>query len=273
MDSVGIIQMTSGSEPVKNLAFIDMQLKQLAKDGAKLVLTPENCVVFGSKEDYRLHAEQLGSGVIQNQLSAMAKRYGLWVVVGSMPIIRDDKISTTCIVINSEGNVVADYDKLHMFDADVNDKHGRYRESETFQPGNKVVVVDTPVGKLGLAICYDIRFPHLFAELRSKGAQIVSLPAAFTATTGEAHWEVLLKARAIETQCWFLASAQTGRHPCGRETWGHSMLISPWGKITKQLRSDVGVVLDAIDHRATQSFRDNMPVQKHARFNQTLIHS
>lgn len=101
----------------------------------------------------------------------------------------------------------------------------------------------------------------------------MSLPAAFTATTGEAHWEVLLKARAIETQCWFLASAQTGRHPCGRETWGHSMLISPWGKITKQLRSDVGVVLDAIDHRATQSFRDNMPVQKHARFNQTLIHS
>ncbi|MDB1122881.1 carbon-nitrogen hydrolase family protein [Vibrio algarum] len=270
MHSIGVIQMTSGPEPLKNLAFIDIQLKQLAKDGAKLVLTPENCVVFGSKDDYRLNAEQLGSGIVQEQLFAMAKRYKLWLVIGSMPIIREDKISTTCIVINSMGELVADYDKLHMFDADVDDKHTRYRESEVFQSGERVVVVDTPIGKLGLAICYDIRFPQLFSKLVSEGAEIITLPAAFTAPTGDAHWEVLLRARAIETQCWLIASGQTGRHPCGRETWGHSMIVSPWGKITQQLSSEVGVLLDDIDHRITQSVRSNMPLQRHVRF-QTLL--
>ena len=270
MNSVGVVQMTSGSEPLKNIAFIDIQLKQLAKEGVKLVLTPENCIVFGSKEDYQHHAETLGSGVIQDQLSAMAKRYKLWIVIGSMPIIRGQNISTTCLVINSTGELVAHYDKLHMFDADVEDKHGRYRESEIFQSGNQVVVVDTPVGRLGLAICYDIRFPHLFSELVSNGAQIISLPAAFTATTGDAHWEILLRARAIESQCWFIASAQTGRHPCGRETWGHSMIISPWGKITQQLSSEVGALHEDIDHRVTQSVKSNMPLQKHARFQSLL---
>jgi len=270
MNRVGVIQMTSGSDPIKNLAFIDMQFKQLANEGVQLVVTPENCTVFGTKADYNHCAEALGTGAIQEQLFAMAKRYNMWIVIGSMPIIRGDKISTTCLVIDNEGSLIAHYDKLHMFDADVNDKHGRYRESDVFKAGESVVVVDTPVGKLGLAICYDIRFPHLFSELRLRGAQVISLPAAFTAATGEAHWEVLLRARSIETQCWFIASAQTGKHPCGRETWGHSMIVSPWGTITKQLQNNVGVILDDIDHRITQSFRDNMPVQKHAQFNQIL---
>lgn len=266
MDTIGVIQMTSGSNPSKNLAFIDVQLKQLSKQGVKVVFTPENGIVFGAKSDYRLHAEQFGAGVIQNEIAAMAKRYKLWIVVGSMPIIRGDEISTTCLVMNDQGELVAHYDKLHMFDVDVDDQHGRYRESEIFQAGNKTAVVDTPVGKLGLAICYDIRFPQLFSELREKGAEIISLPAAFTATTGEAHWEVLLRARAIETQCWVVASAQTGIHPCGRETWGHSMLISPWGRKVQQLGRDVGTIIGEIDHRATLSVRTNMPLLSHARF-------
>jgi predicted amidohydrolase len=266
MNKIGVIQMTSGPDPMKNLAFIDIQLKQLSKQGAQLVLTPENCIVFGSKADYRFHAEVLGAGIIQEQLFDLAIRYGVWIVVGSIPIIRDDKISTTCLVISNQGKLVAHYDKLHMFDADVEDEHGRYRESEVFQPGNETVVVDTPVGRLGLTICYDVRFPHLFSELVAKGAEAIVVPAAFTATTGAAHWEPLLRARAIETQCWILASGQTGQHPCGRETWGHSMVISPWGKMIDQLRSQVGVLCEEIDHRETQSLRRNMPVQKHARF-------
>ncbi|WP_413285740.1 carbon-nitrogen hydrolase family protein [Vibrio sp. MA40-2] len=270
MNSIGIIQMTSGSEPEKNVAFIDVQLKQLAKEGAQLVLMPENCLVFGSKADYRLHAEPLDTGIIQQQLSAMAKRYNLWLIIGSMPIIRGNQISATCLVINSNGERTAYYDKLHMFDADVEDKQGRYRESEIFQAGNDVVVVDTPVGKVGLAICYDIRFPQLFLELAAKGAQIISLPAAFTVPTGEAHWSVLMRARAIESQCWIIASAQTGQHPCGRETWGHSMIVSPWGKVTQQLGREVGVLQGHIDHRITNSVRNNMPLSKHARFHSEL---
>lgn len=270
MSLVGIVQMTSGPEPRKNLAFIDIQLKQLAKQGAKLVLLPENAVVFGSKADYKQHAEPLGYGEIQQQLSAMAKQYHLWIVVGSMPIVRGNDISTTCLVFSHDGECVAHYDKMHMFDVDVDDQHGRYRESEIFSPGDQLVVVDTPVGKLGLAICYDVRFPHLFSELRAKGADVISLPAAFTASTGEAHWEILLRARAIETQCWLIASAQTADHPCGRETWGHSMIISPWGKISAELKREVGTLIGDIDHRITNSVRVNMPVYTHARYQSTL---
>ena len=270
MESVGIVQMTSGPEPLENLAFIDIQLKQLTEEGVKLVLTPENSIVFGSKSDYQKHAEVLGSGQLQDALAALARKYRLWLVIGSMPIRSGDSISTTTLVYNSDGDRVCHYDKLHMFDVDVDDQHSRYRESEVFTPGQAVAVVATPVGKLGLTICYDLRFPHLFSLLRDKGAQIISVPAAFTATTGEAHWETLLRARAIETQCWVVAAAQTGKHPCGRETWGHSMIINPWGKITQQTYGEVGTINDEIDHRVTNSVRINMPLLTHARFQSHL---
>lgn len=266
MESIGIIQMTAGREPLKNIAFIDVQLKQLAKNNIKLVLTPENSIIFGNKTDYQLHAEELGQGIIQDLLADMASKYKVWLVIGSMPIRRGEQITTSTLVFNDEGKLVSYYDKLHMFDVDVDDQHGRYRESEIFTSGNEVVVVDTPVGKLGLTICYDVRFPHLYSELRKKGAQIITVPAAFTATTGEAHWETLLRARAIETQCWIIAAAQTGKHPCGRETWGHSMVINPWGKITQQILSDVGTIEEVIDERVTNSVRVNMPLLSHARF-------
>ena len=266
MDNVGIVQMTSGPEPLKNLAFIDQQLKRLSESGVKLVLTPENCIVFGSKSDYRLHAEELGSGLIQSTLADLARKYKLWLVIGSLPIRHEEKITTTSLVYNSEGKIVAHYDKLHLFDVDVDDQHGSYRESETSSAGERVAVVDTPVGKLGLTICYDLRFPHLFSELRKKGAQIISVPAAFTATTGEAHWEVLLRARAIETQCWILAAAQTGKHPCGRETWGHSMIVNPWGRIIQQINGEAGTIKGMIEEGILNSVRLNMPMQSHARF-------
>ncbi|NOI65894.1 carbon-nitrogen hydrolase family protein [Vibrio sp. 99-8-1] len=270
MASVGIVQMTSGPEPLQNLAFIEHQLQQLSRDGAKLVLTPENAIVFGNKADYRLHAEPIGDGDIQNALSIMAKRFNIWLVIGSFPIQREQRVTTTTLVYNNQGRLVSHYDKLHMFDVDVEDKHSRYRESEIFSAGDSTVVVDTPIGKLGLAICYDLRFPHLFSELVAKGAQVISLPAAFTATTGEAHWQTLLTARAIETQCWIIAAGQTGTHPCSRQTWGHSMVINPWGDVTKQILSEVGTIREDIEHGVTDSVRSNMPLSSHARFQSQL---
>ncbi|WP_029559112.1 carbon-nitrogen hydrolase family protein, partial [Vibrio parahaemolyticus] len=168
------------------------------------------------------------------------------------------------------GKCIAHYDKLHMFDVDVEDGHGSYRESDTFTAGNQIVVAETDIGSVGLSICYDVRFPELYKALRLAGADIIVVPAAFTAVTGQAHWEVLLRARAIETQCWILASGQTGTHPCGRKTWGHSMVIDPWGRIHKQLQDQVGLLEAEIDLSQTQQVRQNMPLTQHSRFQNEL---
>lgn len=270
MNSVGAVQMTSGPDPRENLIALGAQLEQLAKQGARLVVTPENSIVFGSKQDYHQHAEPIGQGVFQQTLFDLARQYNIWLVVGSFPIKVETGVTTTTLVINECGELVAHYDKLHMFDVDVDDQHSRYRESETFVAGDQLTVVDTPIGKLGLTICYDLRFPALFNQLRDKGAEIITVPAAFTATTGKAHWEPLIRARAIENQCWIIACGQTGVHPCGRETWGHSMIVDPWGKICTQLTAEVGGIVDNIDHQLTQTVRAKMPMGKQARFQQQL---
>ncbi|WED21532.1 carbon-nitrogen hydrolase family protein [Vibrio sp. JC009] len=266
MQKVGIIQMTSGPEPEKNLNYIKAQLEVLASSGVSLVLTPENALVFGNKADYHRHAEILGDGPVQNELARLAAQYQIWLVIGSMPIKREVGVTTTTLVYAPDGELAAYYDKLHMFDVDVADNHSRYRESETFASGNRVSLVETPLGRIGLTICYDVRFPHLFSELRHQGANVILVPAAFTATTGKAHWETLLKARAIENQCWIIAAGQGGVHPCQRETWGHSMIIDPWGNIAMQLDQKAGVLVSAIDHNITKSVRANMPLAEHARF-------
>lgn len=184
--------------------------------------------MFGTKQDYHTHAEYLGEGPVQQTLSDIARKYSVWLVAGSFPIRTQSGVTTTMLVYNNDGELAASYDKLHMFDVDVDDGHRRYRESEIFQPGEQIQVVSTPFGELGLSICYDVRFPHLYSALRNLGSQIILVPAAFTAVTGQAHWETLLRARAIETQCWIVAVNQGGIHPGGRETWGHSMVIDPW---------------------------------------------
>ncbi len=270
MATIGMIQMTSGPDPWANISFIDVQLKALAKQGAKLVLTPENALLFGKRDDYLNHAELLGQGPLQEALAKLAKNYKLWLVVGSFPIFNGERLTSTSLVFNHEGTLVSHYDKLHMFDVDVDDKHGRYRESETFTPGEEIVTLESPVGRLGLTICYDLRFPQLFSRLREQGAQIICVPSAFTVTTGQAHWELLLRARAIETQCWIVAAAQTGQHPCGRETWGHSMLIDPWGRIEGSIGHQVGACIGHVDHTITTAVRTNMPIHSHTRFDSQL---
>ncbi len=175
-------------------------------------------------------------------------------------------VSTTCLVIDSDGERQAHYDKLHMFDVDVADSHKQYRESAIFNAGDESVVVDSPFGRLGLSICYDVRFPHLYSELVQKGAQIIIVPAAFTAVTGQAHWETLLRARAIETQCWVVAVNQAGTHPCGRQTWGHSMVITPWGEVTVSAQQEAVSFVAEIELAQIQQIRSAMPVAQHARF-------
>ncbi|EOG7598469.1 carbon-nitrogen hydrolase family protein [Vibrio cholerae] len=271
MQRVGLVQMTSGSEMSLNLAYLKQEVAKLAQQGAQWIVTPENVLLLGHREQYHQQAESLDYGPVQHALASLAKEYGVWLLIGSMPIRRADGVTTSSLLWNAQGERVAVYDKLHMFDVDVADGHQRYRESETFTPGQQVVVTSTPFGALGLSICYDVRFPHLYAELRRQGAQILLVPAAFTAVTGQAHWEVLLRARAIETQCWVIAVGQTGHHPCGRETWGHSMVISPWGEVIANLGAEVQSKVVEFDLAALDSVRRAMPIIQHTRFTHQLI--
>lgn len=263
--------MTSGSEVSANLAYLQEQVALLAQQGAQWIVTPENALLLGNREQYHQQAEPLDNGPVQYALSNLAKQHGVWLLIGSMPIRHANGVTTSSLLWNAQGERVAVYDKLHMFDVDVADGHQRYRESETFTPGQQVVVAETPFGQLGLSICYDVRFPHLYAELRRQGAQILLVPAAFTAVTGQAHWEVLQRARAIETQCWVIAVGQTGRHPCGRETWGHSMVISPWGEVIANLGPTVQSKVVEFDLTTLDSVRRAMPIEQHTRFTHQLI--
>ncbi|MFH0257470.1 carbon-nitrogen hydrolase family protein [Vibrio rumoiensis] len=266
MSKVALIQMTSGPEPQGNLAFVEKQLQAMQGQKVDWVVLPENAIILGQREDYHQHAEALAKGPLQSALAKLACDYGVWLVVGSFPIRVGDDVKTTCLVFSSAGGLQADYDKLHMFDVDVEDGHQRYRESETFLAGERVVVTQTPFANLGLSICYDLRFPELFQQLRAQGADVIVVPAAFTYVTGQAHWEPLLRARAIETQCWIVAVGQTGIHPCGRQTWGHSMVINPWGKIVECLPETAGYITVTIDSKINQDIRQRMPVMQHARF-------
>lgn len=266
MAIVGVVQMNSGADPEANLRQLKKKLKGLQLQGAKLVVTPENCLVFGSRSDYQRHAEPLGEGPLQAELSALTRQLGIWLLIGSMPIRQPDgAITTTALLFDDNGQCQAHYDKLHMFDVEIEDQHHSYRESDTFQPGRDIKVVPTPFGNIGLSICYDIRFPQLYTALREQGADIIVVPAAFTKVTGKAHWDVLLRARAVETQCWIVAAAQWGEHNEGRETWGHSMIIDPWGQVVACQQQGTGVLTADLDLNLSQTIRTNMPLLKHAR--------
>ncbi|MDN6774257.1 MAG: carbon-nitrogen hydrolase family protein, partial [Enterobacterales bacterium] len=234
--NIALLQLCSGDNTRSNLAQIEQQIKQL-NNNIKLVMTPENALLFADSKAYHEQAEQEGKGPLQDAIRDMARRYGVWILIGSMPLIsREDskQITASSLLFDDQGELKARYDKLHMFDVDIKDTHGHYRESDTYQHGEHLTVVDTPVGKLGMTICYDLRFPGLFQALRDKGAEIISVPAAFTRVTGESHWEILLRARAIETQCYILAPAQVGRHGATRRTWGHTMAVDGWGNVIEQ---------------------------------------
>lgn len=230
--NLAVIQMVSQDDVQTNLRLARRMLERAAQGGARLAVLPENFAAMGRRDLAAIgRAEALGEGPILPWLKRAARDLSLWIVAGTLPLPPDDdadgKPHACSLLIDDQGERVARYDKLHLFDVDVADNRGRYRESDDFAHGQRVVVADTPVGRLGLTVCYDLRFPELFGALREAGAELISVPAAFTAVTGAAHWQVLTRARAIETQCYVLAAGQGGEHPGQRLTFGHWRSSTP----------------------------------------------
>ncbi|MEP3564041.1 MAG: carbon-nitrogen hydrolase family protein, partial [Marinobacter sp.] len=212
------------------------------------------------------------SPVVRHFLADQARAFGLWIVGGSMPLASRpdgssiaDRVRACCLVYDDQGREVARYDKIHLFDAMVEDAHGQYKESNAFEPGDQVVTIDTPAGRLGLAICYDLRFPELFRALREQGADWVCLPSAFTWQTGDAHWHALIRARAIENQVWVVAPGQGGQNSERRRTYGHSLVCDPWGKVVSEIEEGPGVALADLSLEYLKQVRTRMPVWEHRR--------
>jgi nitrilase len=267
MTQVAAIQMTSGPDVAANLFEAGRLITQAADSGAKLIVLPENFCLMPMKDSDRLaQAEQAGDGHIQNFLAEAARRHKIWLVGGTVPLASEssDKCRSACLVFNDQGEQVARYDKIHLFDVELNNAEA-YTESATIEAGDDAVVIDTPFGRLGLAICYDLRFPELFRQLSQQGAQMLAVPSSFTAITGSVHWEVLVRARAIENQAYVLAAAQGGFHANGRETYGDSMIVDPWGRVANRLSRGPGVVLSEVDLDLLGDIRKNLPSLKHRR--------
>ena len=259
---IAAIQMVSGPDVDRNLAEADRLLGEAAAAGARLAVLPEYFPLITSDETAKVRIrEQEGEGPLQEFLRDAARRHGVWVIGGSCPMEAGspDKVKNSTLVFDDTGRRVARYDKVHLFGFRKGEEC--YDESATIEAGNEVVAFDGPCGKIGLSICYDLRFPELFRAMG--GVDLIVLPAAFTWTTGQAHWEVLLRARAIENQCYVLASAQGGRHPSGRRTWGDSMIIDPWGEVLARLPEGPGVVVADLDPARIADVRASLPALRH----------
>ena len=258
---IAAVQCTSVSDPEKNKRALSVLISEAASQGADLVLLPEMCLSMNS--DY--YQDLAEDSATLDWLAAQAATHSLWLVAGAVPQPApgdDARVRSASLVFNPEGELVKRYDKIHLFDVDVGDAQGSYRESDTFSAGSDIVNIETPVGNIGLTICFDLRFPEQYQALRDAGADIILVPAAFTHTTGEAHWEILLKARAIETQCYVLAANQCGWHDDKRRTWGHSMIVDPWGESLGMLHESPGVIVADVDLKELENLRKKMPLTR-----------
>ncbi len=262
MFRVAAIQMASGPNVAANLSEAERLIEAAVAQGAKLVTLPEYFAIMGVKESDKVAAREAeGKGQIQKFLARMAKQHKIWLVGGSVPLEASDpkKVRNSCLVYDDKGKQVARYDKIHLFGLDLGNE--RYREEETIEPGDKVVVVETPFGRLGLSICYDLRFPELYRAMGD--VDVIVVPAAFTETTGKAHWEILVRARAIENLAYVIAPAQGGYHLSGRETHGNSMIVDPWGVVLDRLPRGSGVVIATINPAYQASLRNSLPALTH----------
>lgn len=269
MTQIAALQMASAPQVQPNLLEAKRLLQESAQKGAVLAVLPENFAMMSMQDaDLLSIAEEPGRGPLQDFLANQASRLKMWVVGGTIPLraTREDRVRAACLVFNDQGEVVARYDKIHLFDVHVPDSAEHYSESGIIEPGQSLVTVDTPVGRMGLAVCYDLRFPELFRGLLDQGAEFVVIPSAFTALTGQAHWEILLRARAIENQYFVLAAAQGGFHLNGRETHGHSALIDPWGRIDSMLARTPGVLVADLHCDCVDRIRRLFPAVRHRRF-------
>lgn len=263
------VQLNSSSNWSDNKKQLEAIWPQLPTQRPCLVVLPENVAVCGNRDIYKKHAEVLGEGKIQTYFMDKAKELGICLVVGSVPICdpQTKHLYSVSLVYNAQGRRIADYFKLHLFDAKVGSQQDRYCESDIFTPGEDVCSVDIADDtRLGLSICYDVRFPELYQLLRNEGVELFAIPGAFTHITGKAHLEVLLRARAIENQCYVVAANQCQSDDLGRRTFGHSMIIDPWGEILTKLDDTPGWIAADFDKNRLESIRDSMPVIDHARF-------
>ena len=259
---VAAIQMNSGADVGANLALADSLLGEAAADGCGLAVLPENFALMPlHSRDKAEHAEQPGSGPVQAFLGDAARRHGLWIVAGSMPLVspEPERVYGACPVYDSEGTQLACYRKIHLFDVKLPDREEAYLESYSMYPGDQPVTVATPVGRIGLTICYDLRFPELFRRLVDDGASVFTVPAAFTAVTGAAHWHTLLRARAIENLAYVIAPGQFGSHPDKRATYGHSLIVDPWGKVLAEVAEGNCHVAADIDPDMPERMRRDFP--------------
>ena len=267
---IALIQTRTPATPGDALAHVEPLIRQAAAGGARFILTAEATNLLEQRRDRRgLAIVDEDQDAVVLGLRRLAAELDVWLLIGSA-IVRsghaaDDRAANRSLLIDAGGGVVARYDKLHVFDVDLANGE-RYRESATIRPGDGAVVADTPWGRLGMTVCYDIRFPHLFRQLARAGAAMISVPAAFTVPTGEAHWEVLLRARAIETGCFVLAPAQGGTHEDGRKTWGRSTVVGPWGEVIARADHDQPCVIHAkLDMGAVETARASVPALLHDR--------
>jgi nitrilase len=274
MNCVAAIQMVSGLSVAANLEQAAQLIAQASKQGAKLVVLPEYFALLDSTQLLEVGKyEADASGPIRSFLSEQSQKNKLWIIGGTIPTVTPpdgssssaNKIYAACFVYDDHGREVARYDKIHLFDVTVDDNQSTYNESNTTQAGERVVAIDTPVGKVGLAVCYDVRFPELFRQLRAQGAEVFVLPSAFTEVTGKAHWEVLVRARAIENFCYMIAAGQGGVHENHRRTFGDSMIVDSWGNVINRLAKGAGVVVADIELDKQNDIRKKMPVHEHRR--------
>jgi nitrilase len=259
---IAAIQMASGPYVAANLSEAERLIEVAANQGAKLVALPEYFALMGFKETDKVAArEEEGKGPIQQFLKSMAKKHKIWLVGGSVPLVSNfpNKVRNSCLVYDDQGEQVARYDKIHLFGLNLGNE--QYHEEKTRESGDEIKVVDTPFGKIGLSICYDLRFPELYRAM--KDVNIIVVPSAFTDTTGKAHWETLVRARAIENLSYVMAPAQGGYHLSGRETHGNSMIVDPWGVVLDRLPRGSGVVIAAMNPKYQASLRASLPALKH----------
>lgn len=260
--------MNTGDDVAANLVRADRLIGRAADAGAGLVVLPEVFAFIGAHLSEQMDVvESDGAGPIQDFLGEQSQAHRVWLVGGTFPLrsSRPDRACAACMLYDPEGQRVALYRKVHLFDVHVGDSGEDYSESGTFTPGDEVVVADTPFGRLGLAVCYDLRFPELFRALLDRGADLVALPSAFTAATGRAHWSALLRARAVENLIYVVAANQTGHHPNSRETWGHSRVLDPWGRTLAALERGEGVVVAELDRDLQRRLRREFPCTEHRR--------
>ncbi|ABB07429.1 carbon-nitrogen hydrolase family protein [Burkholderia lata] len=259
---VAALQMVSTPDVARNLAEARRLIAEAAGEGAQLVLLPEYFCFMGHRDTDKLAlAEPYQDGPIQHFLADAARRHGIWVIGGTLPLKapEPDRVLNTTLVFDPSGNEAARYDKIHLFNFEKGDES--FDEARTIRAGDTVVAFDAPFGRVGLSVCYDLRFPELYRRLGD--CALIVVPSAFTYTTGRAHWETLLRARAVENQCYVLAAAQGGKHENGRRTWGHSMLIDPWGEIVAVRDVGASVVLGAIDPQRIADVRQSLPAWRH----------